>query len=162
MGSPGWLGSPPPPGWANASWGCFRRHLQGSQLQAGRQLNSEPQQESLAYSSLPETISHLLCLLLDIKQNGNIFVSLDRMTAVPHLLVGVSFFSGCTGWSPASVGGKRTVAPLLFLMAAPTRQPPDTPQHGSHMPGKELSFLFQPWGSWRPCTAEAQLHAQQP
>lgn len=64
---------------------------------------NERAQPVLRYPNNPD----LLCLLLDNKEEGGIFISLYMMTAAPHLREGVPFCSTYMGCSPVSPGGKR-------------------------------------------------------
>ena len=61
--------------------------------------------QGLILAVITQNNPDLLCLLLDDKEKGDIFISLDMMTAAPHLLEGVPLCSAHRGWPPISVGG---------------------------------------------------------
>lgn len=90
-------GSRGKPRLARASRGCTPRHWQGSQLQAGRQLNPIPHGPKQSQPAF----------VLPVAERKEVFISPDTMTAAPHLLEGAPFCSAYTGQSPVSLARKR-------------------------------------------------------
>lgn len=85
---------------------------------------------------IPPNNPDLLCLLL-VTERKEIFISLDTLTAAPHLLERVPFCSAYMGRSPASRGRKRGDFASLPRDTPP--QLPDAPQHSPCVLGNQLS-----------------------
>ena len=88
----------------------------------------------------------LLCLLLDDKEKGDIFISLDVVTTAPVFWRGPNLLS-THGLAPHFCGGRTEVTLLLFFMVPPPSQQPDTPQHHLCVLGDRLSSHSRSQGS---------------
>lgn len=104
---------------------------------------------------IPPNNPDLLCLLL-VTERKEIFISLDTLTAAPHLLERVPFCSAYMGRSPASRGRKRG-----DFASLPRDTPPPTARRSSAQSLCPWEPALQPpvpktTASRGPCTARRQ------